>query len=154
MLSPGDTELQQSRLRATAAGHWQLAPGRALSLCPRCDGVLRITRGRAWLTLDVPPHGPAAEVGDHCLCAGEQLRVRAGRHLVFESLDPVPVDFEWLQLPVAVPLRVSRWNESVVLPLADLGRAASMAGRAAWRLLRGLASTALALLAGRPVLRS
>ena len=153
MPSPSDTELQQSLQTGGTAGSWRLAPGRALSLCPRSDGVLRVTCGRAWATLDVPPCGHRKETGDHCLQAGEQLPVRAGRHLVLESLDAAPVEFEWRHASAAVPLRLSRWNEAVVAPLADLAHAARLACMAALRLLRGLLGPVLALLSGRPVLR-
>lgn len=48
-------ELQQSartnRVGRSAAGCWQLAPGRALSLRLQTPGALRVARGRAWLTL-------------------------------------------------------------------------------------------------------
>lgn len=153
MLPPCATELQQSLRAGDTTGSWQLAPGRALSLCPRSDGVLRISRGRAWATLDVPPHGHRNETGDHCLQAGEQLSVCAGRHLVLESLDSEPVDFEWLHAPALVPLRLSHWNEAVLAPLADLGRAAQLALKSVLRLLRGLLSPVCALLSGRAALR-
>lgn len=153
MLSPSHAELQQSLRAGGCAGSWQLAPGRALSLCPRSDGVLRITRGQAWATLDVPMHGHRNETGDHFLQVGEQLPVHAGRHLVLESLDAEPVDFEWLHAPALVPLRLSHWNEAVVAPLADLGRATQLALMSLLRLLRGLLGPVCALLRGRPALR-
>ena len=69
-------ELQQSartnRVGRSAAGCWQLAPGRALSLRLQTPGVLRVARGRAWLTLrgcwgDLPGAG-----ADHVLQASAE----------------------------------------------------------------------------------
>jgi Protein of unknown function (DUF2917). len=85
-------ELQQSartnRVGRSAAGCWQLAPGRALSLRLQTPGVLRVARGRAWLTLrgcwgDLPGAG-----ADHVLHAGECLAVAAGQHVVMEAWSP------------------------------------------------------------------
>lgn len=135
MASSRDTKLQQSQ--QAGAGRWQLAPGRALSLYPRGDGLLRITRGRAWVTLDLRSGAHPDQAGDHCLGAGEQLRVSAGRHLVFESLDPVPLDFEWVPAPATASL-----------PLAPRAVPLVQAGRAWWRLLCGLLGTLPWLLSG------
>lgn len=143
-----DTKLHQSQDAGAVAGSWQLAPGRALSLYPRAEGLLRITRGRAWVTLDLRPGGHRDEAGDHCLCAGEQLRVRAGRHLVFESLDPAPLWFEWVPVPASEQLPVT----SRVLPLAqawsEFWQSARLTVRALLRLVRGLLCTVPWLLSG------
>lgn len=141
MASSRDTKLHQSQEAGAVAGNWQLAPGRALSLYPRAEGLLRITRGRAWVTLDLGPGGQRDEAGDHCLCADEQLRVRAGRHLVFESLDPTPLCFEWVPAPASEQLPVTPW----VLPLAqawsEFWQSARLTLRALLRLVRGLLGT-------------
>jgi hypothetical protein len=155
MLSPSATKMQQSLQVGGPAGSWRLAPGQALSLYPRNDGVLRITRGRAWVTLDVAPSGHGNDAGDHCLLSGEQLVVQAGRHLVFESLDTVPVCFEWVPVPAVVPLKATRWEDAVVLPLADLWQAARLAAGALGRLVWGLAGYPPLLVGGAvaPLLR-
>lgn len=155
MLSPSTTKLQQSLQAGSPAGSWRLDPGQALSLYPRNDGLLRITRGRAWVTLDLAPSGHGEDAGDHCLRSGEQLAVQAGRHLVFESLDPAPVCFEWVPVPTLVPLKATRWEGAVVLPLADLWQATRLAVGALGRLLWGLAGYAPLLLGGAvaPLLR-
>lgn len=141
MASSRDTKLHQSQEAGAIAGSWQLAPGRALSLYPRGEGLLRITRGRAWVTLDLWPGGHRDEAGDHCLCAGEQLRVRAGRHVVFESLDPAPLWFEWVPTPARELLPVT----PRVLPLAqawsEFWQATRLTTRALLRLVRGLLAT-------------
>ena len=133
-----DTKLQQSREAGGPTGPWQLAPGRALSLYPRPDGLLRITHGRAWATLDLPPCGRREEAGDHCLQAGEQLPVRAGRHLVFESLDPVPLCFEWLPAPAVEPLPVAPRGQALGPAWREFWQATGQTGRALLRLLLGL----------------
>lgn len=64
---------------------WQLARGSALSFRPRAAGVLRVTSGRAWVTLDVSHGSPVAEAGDHFVEPGHDLELRAGQRLVLES---------------------------------------------------------------------
>ena len=108
---------------------WRLEAGRAISLRTRDDGVLRVVRGQIWATLDETPVGPAHESGDHFLGPGQQLSVRAGRHLVIESADGLPVHFVWLaQCPSG-----STWQA-----LRELGHAAALTGRALTRLLAGV----------------
>lgn len=138
MASSRDTKLHQSQEAGAVAGSWQLTPGRALSLYPRGDGLLCITRGRAWVTLGLKPGRHRDEAGDHFLGAGEQLRVRAGRHLVFESLDPAPLWFEWVPAPASDQLPV----RPRLLPLAqdwsEFWQSARLTVRALLRLARGL----------------
>lgn len=133
MLAPNDPELHQSIRAAGLAGCWQLAAGRALSLRLRTAGVLQITQGQAWVTLNERERGHGEDAGDHFLGPGQRLPVRAGRHLVIESLDQAPVHFEWL--PATAP---PHGKVAVVRPLADLARAAALAGRALLQLLAGL----------------
>lgn len=131
-----------------AAGCWRLAPGRALSLKPRESGVLRIARGRVWLT-------GAAPAQDLVLQAGDALGVAVGQHVVLEPWAlpgagdaDAPVLFQWD--PVAVPphhhrARASRdWELGVVLPLQELVRALAGAGRAV-----GTAAVQVTAAAGR-----
>ena len=138
MSAPLDTKLQQS-----------LVSGQAWSLHPCRPGVLRIRLGRAWATLDETPRGYGSEAGDHCLEAGQELAVRADCHLVIESLNTEPVHFEWKMQPQ----HLTPWEEGVALPLADLSRAARLAARALWRLLRGLAAYAPQLLGAGLLMR-
>lgn len=137
MLAPNDPELHQSISAAGLAGSWRLAAGRALSLRLRSAGVLQITQGQAWVTLNERPHGHGVESGDHFLGPGQQLPVRAGRHLVIESLDQAPVHFEWLPAPT-LPFPLPHGPVALVRPLADLARAAALAGRALLQLFLGL----------------
>lgn len=147
MLSPCDPKLQQSFKAAGLAGCWKLAPGRVLGVRPRTEGVLLITQGAAWATLNERPRGHGNESGDHFLQAGQQLPVCAGRHLVIESMDRAPVQFEWT--PAARWSPRSRWDEAVRQPLRDLHRAGWLAGSALLRLLLGLAGYSEYLVAGR-----
>lgn len=63
----------------------QLAAGCALSLRPRTAGVLKVSSGRAWVTLDLSKNHSAAEAGDHFVQPGYDLPLRAGQRLVLES---------------------------------------------------------------------
>lgn len=92
-------------------GCWKLAPGRAITLQPGVDALLRIEQGRVWVTLDGPRLGRGHESGDLFLEAGQQLLVHAGQRLVFEpwgEAAEVPVYFVWAPAPVA-SARTSRW---------------------------------------------
>src|SRR4051812_25290167 len=81
-------------------GTWKLARGRATTLRPATDGILRVACGRVWATVD-GPHGWARhESGDRVLEVGRSMYVRAGQRVVLEawngqgasyfSWDPVP----------------------------------------------------------------
>lgn len=143
---------QQSQNQASMmgpAGCWKLLPGRALSLYPMQDSVLLLVQGQAWLTLNMAPRGWGDGSGDHVLRAGQQTRVPAGRHLVLESLDAESVFFDWLPAPVTLQVSSSRWEESVLRPLRDLGLALWLSGGALRRLLHGLAGYGAWLVAGR-----
>jgi hypothetical protein len=80
----------------------QLALRQSLSFRPRTAGVLRITQGRLWLTLDGPHRGTANAWGDHVLYAGQSMALRAGQRGVVEAW-PVTEgsvsQFEWLPAP-------------------------------------------------------
>ena len=136
-------ELQQSartnRVGRSAAGCWQLAPGRALSLRLQTPGALRVARGRAWLTLrgcwgDLPGAG-----ADHVLQEGECLAVAAGQHVVMEAWSPPgcaeAVEVRWEGVTAPATLRAASadardWEHGVAQPLRDLGRALGQLGRA------------------------
>lgn len=136
-------ESQQSVHAATAgrraAGCWDLATGKALSLRPETPGVLHIAQGQAWVTLcgalaDMP--GAAA---DHVLRAGEQLTVSPGQHVVMEAWSShdhaTAVAFRWD--PLAAPVlpdsaspAARDWECGVVQPLRDALQALGRGGRA------------------------
>jgi hypothetical protein len=147
---------QQSTLDQSLPGCWKLGVGRAVTLKPREDGVLRIAHGSVWVTLEGPHAGPANDLGDHVLGAGDQLTLQAGQHVVMEPWGngiEAPAYFEWDPMPAVVrtPIRVaSQWRMAVVQPLADLRLAAVLGLGAAGRLALGVAGFAVDLVAGRP----
>ena len=92
---------QQFNDNPALSGHWTLAAGQAISLCPRVAGVLHIRQGRMWATFDGPHSGAGNASGDMVLYAGEQLMVQAHQRVVLESWGLVPaasVDFQWQPL--------------------------------------------------------
>lgn len=146
---------QQSLSSPVLPGTWKLVAGRAVTLVPREDAVLRIAHGRVWVTLGHPPVGHGNESGDLFLGAGEQVTVQAGQRAVVEPFADAAAGqaqgaayFSWDALPAAVrdPVRVvSRWQLAVVQPLGDLRLAFGLAGGAVGRLVFGLAGVAFDL---------
>ena len=142
----------QSSRHCAVSGHWPLWPGRAVSLLPRELGVLRIVQGQVWATLDGSGRGPVTWLGDHFLQVGQELVVPAGQHLVFESYgaaSETPVYFDWIPQAAADAVATSRWQQTIVQPLHDLGLALRMAGGALGRLVKGLAGYGEYVVAGR-----
>ena len=80
MNAPTVTQLLGSAPATALPGTWKLARGRALTLRPTTDGVLRIAHGRVWATVE-GPHGRTPDD------SGEgSMAVRAEPS---ESYDPV-----------------------------------------------------------------
>lgn len=92
----------RSPVHATLSVCATLSHRQTLSLLPRSAGVVRVTQGRLWLTLDGPHAGPANAWGDHVLSAGQSMTLRGGQRLLVEAW---PVDggaisrLEWLPEP-------------------------------------------------------
>lgn len=152
MTSQNIFQLPSAHTEPAVAGRWQLTAGRAISLRARQAGMLRMTQGRVWATLDGPQQGAGNQSGDHFLQPGQRLLVGAGQHLVLEpwpDSGEVPVYFEWQPVATAVTASAARWNATVMQPLHEVGRALLMAGRALGRLALGLAAYAEFLVAGR-----
>jgi hypothetical protein len=142
------SQLQESSPPALP-GTWKLGAGRAITLRPKEDGVLRIAHGRLWATFDGPHGGPPNDQGDEILGVGDQLRLRAGQRLVVEAWDArAPAYFSWDPVPQAVA-SASLSFAPVLQPLADLRLAAVFGAGAAARLLAGLAALALGAVSGR-----
>jgi hypothetical protein len=136
---------QQSTVRLP--GTWRLEQGRAATLRPREDGVLRVAHGRLWLTFDGPHTGPANDLGDRILGAGEHVRVRAGRRLVIESCDArLPVSFSWDFAVAAQALP----SQAIEQSWSDLRLATALGLRSAWRLTRALVALGAGSLLPRP----
>ena len=133
-----------------AADECRLVPGRALTLRPRRPGVLTITRGAVWATLD-GPHAPRA--GDLFLHAGACLPLRAGQRVVLEWHRPGggadgAACVGWQSRPADGPATRS-WESAVAQPASDLRRALAGAAAAAGRLALGAAAFATGLIAFR-----
>ena len=137
------------------AGSWKLRAGRAIPL--RCNeaSVLRIARGRVWVTTDAVHVGPPNDLGDFFLHAGEQMTLPANRRVVIEPWNPQakePAYFSWDPQPCmqqGAAMTTTRWQGSVVSPMRDLGHALGMALQALGRLAWGIGSYGEYLVAGR-----
>lgn len=141
--------LLQAAPATALPGTWKLARGRAVTLRPVTDGILRIAHGRVWATVD-GPHGRApADSGDHVLEVGRSMWVRAGQRVVIEAAWKATgaAYFSWdpVLAPVALPAAERRRAHlaGVLQPLADLRTALGMAGAAFGRLVVGIARLAL-----------
>jgi hypothetical protein len=146
---------QQSPAGQALPGCWKLGADRAVTLCPREDGILRIAHGRLWVTLDGPRVGSGNDSGDHFLNAGEELVLQRGQRVVMEPWGlegQAPAYFTWDPVASLVrsPLRAaSRWQLSVVQPLADLRLALVLGAGAVGRLVFGLVGVATDLVVPR-----
>jgi hypothetical protein len=141
------TQTQQSPV--VLPGTWKLAAGRAITLQPREAGMLRVAHGQLWATFDGPHQGALNDSGDHILSVGAQVRVKAGQRLVVEAWNAqAPAYFSWDPIVEVAPVARPR-IEQVVQPLSDLRLALVFGGRAAGRLVAGLAGLAWGLVAGR-----
>jgi len=129
---------------AALPGTWKLARGRAVTLRPATDGILRIAHGRVWATVD-GPHGRAPDdSGDHVLQAGRSMYVRAGQRVVIEPWNASGASyFAWDPVYATALAASPCLNMAVVLqPLADLRMAMGLAGRALGQLGHGLVQLA------------
>lgn len=122
MLAYSRHKLHQSQSAPTLSICGKLLPGQAFSWLPRESGVFSVAQGGAWLTFDGPHSGHGNESGDHVLYAGQQLAVRAGQRLVFETWGAEAVHFEW------TPTRPARNWLAVLQPLLGLGLAGGRGG--------------------------
>ena len=148
---------------AQPCGSFALRAGRAMTLQPLRDAVLRITQGCAWITVPSLP-------GDHFLRTGDSLHVRAKDRVVMEAW-PVPAKstatspslyFDWDPAPMhqAVPIHAAvrgTWappaakrtahRAAVAQALLDLRAALGLGAGAVARLALGLAALTAGTLA-------
>lgn len=149
MTPSSDQRILESAPARALPGTWKLAGGRAITLRPVTDGIVRVAQGRVWATVDGPHGRRPDDSGDHVLETGRSLFVRAGQAVVLEAWTPGGAScFGWE--PVFAPATGQRpLNLSVVLqPLADLRAAAGLALRATGQLGAGLARLAWGALHG------
>jgi len=133
------TRILESAPAAALPGTWKLARGRAITLRPGNDGIVRVAHGRVWATVDGPHGGTPDSSGDHVLEVGRSMYIRAGQRVVLEAWNEAGASyFAWD--PVFAPAVAGRrLNFAVVLqPLGDLRMAASIALRAMGQLGAGL----------------
>jgi hypothetical protein len=125
-------------------GSWKLARGRAITLRPIADGIVRVAHGRVWATVEGPHGRTPDDAGDHVLEVGEAMRVRAGQNVVMEAWNASGASyFTWDPAPAGEAAARPRLNFAGVLqPLADLRMAFAIALRAAGQLAAGLARLA------------
>lgn len=134
-------------------GTWKLARGRAITLRPVTDGIVRVAHGRVWATVEGPHGRTPCDSGDHVLEVGRSMYVRAGQAVVLEAWNAAGASyFAWDPVLATQPVRSARprLQMSVVLqPLADLRLAAGLALRATGQLGSGLAQLAWAMVRGQ-----
>lgn len=138
-----------SELAATAAP-MALGKGKAIAWRAPGAGVLRVTSGRLWVTLDVTPRSPLYDMGDHMLVRGHDLRLRGGQRVVVEAWPCAAEGLTQLQWVAAPPSRLAlRWQTGVAEPVRDLVQGLGQSVRASGRLLTGLLGYAGLVAAGR-----
>lgn len=121
-----------------AVGTWRVQPGHALSLCSKKAAVLRLDRGRLWVTLGGSGDGTPGDSGDLWLAPGDALAVRAGAWVVAEAGSAADgwavAHFERSDRDV----HTSRFANEVVLPTRELVAALMLAGASLAKVGRGL----------------
>ncbi len=138
-----------------SAALWQLSKGCATTYRPRGAGVLRVTSGRVWATLNPSAHSPAPrrnpqeDAGDFFIMPGTALSLRAGQDVVLESWPAGNAAESTLAWEPVASSAATRWQQAVVSPLADLGQGLALVARSLGRLLGGLAGYTEYLVAGR-----
>ncbi|HUD33154.1 MAG TPA: DUF2917 domain-containing protein [Variovorax sp.] len=71
---------------------WQLAFGRAASLRAEAAGVLRVTRGRLWVTRDATRRRATEDL---VLAPGDTLALATGERVVMEPWDARGAAYAW-----------------------------------------------------------
>lgn len=133
-------------------GQWRLHAGCAMRLRPRGEAVLRVYRGRLWVTLGRPDGGTPEHSGDLFVAQGQTLVVPVGARCVLEPWpagpDADPVCFDWMDLQPADP-QAGRFAREVLRPSREAWDALGLAAGATARVLRGLLGYGEYLVAGR-----
>lgn len=124
-------------------GTWKLARGRAITLHPASDGILRVAHGRVWATVE-GPHGHTPEdSGDHVLQVGRSMYVKKGQRVVLEAWNARGASyFAWDPVFAPAVARARINVAGVVQPLADLRMACALALRALGQLAGGIGQLA------------
>jgi hypothetical protein len=140
----------------TVPFEWAMESTTAQTFYARCAGVLRVTSGRAWVTLHAvrqnpqPRWCPELDPGDIFVDPGNRLELRAGQHAVIESWPTGKASATQLVWePAPLGARALRWQCGVVQPARELGMGVVQVARSIGRLAWGLAAYSEALVAGR-----
>ena len=132
-------QLLQSAPATALPGTWKLARGRAVTLRPTMDGILRVAHGRVWATVEGPHGITPTDSGDHVLEVGRSMYLRAGESVVIEAWNQRGASwFAWDPVFVTQPVRPPVTTTAVLQPMADLRAALGLALRAAGQLATGL----------------
>lgn len=146
------TRLLESAPAAALPGTWKLARGRAITLRPVTDGIVRVAHGRVWATVEGPHGRTPCDSGDHVLEVGRSMYVRAGQSVVLEAWNSAGASyFAWDPVFARQPVRAARRRLQVAVvlqPLADLRLATGMALRAIGQLGVGLVQVGWTLVRG------
>lgn len=143
-----------ARQSPTLSGYCKLDKGRSVTLQAREASVLRITRGRVWLTFNPALKEPSARLGDHFLSRGESVSLAAEEAVVMESYGQGDAPSAWYSWEAAAvsnavaALTPAAWRAGVLQPLLDLRLALGLTAGALGRLARGLAVGVVAGVAG------
>ena len=139
-----------SSVTAATAAPMALGKGTVIAWRAPGAGVLRVTSGRLWVTLDVASHSPLQDMGDHMVVRGYELPLRAGQRFVAEAWPHAGESFTQLQWIAAAPSRLAQcWQTGVAEPVRDLVQGLGQSVRASGRLLTGLLGYAGLFAAGR-----
>lgn len=146
---PTAAQLLQASPATALPGTWKLARGRAITLRPTSNGILRVAHGRVWATVE-GPHGRApSDSGDHVLEVGRSMWLRAGQAVVIEAWNVRGSSyFSWDPVAAPQPVRSTRRSlnlAGVLQPLADLRLAGGLAVGAVARLVAGIGRLVLDL---------
>ena len=135
MASRNALKLQQCPLGSGIPECWKLVPDRALTLLPDAAGVIRVSRGRVWATLEGPHHGPANDWGDVVLRSGEHLQLLAGQQVVVEVYGQAVNEAAYFSWEPAHPspaqdgFSASPWGDPLARPVAQAGNPLSRLAR-------------------------
>jgi hypothetical protein len=136
--------------RALNTAPLALGKGAVIAWRAPVAGVLRVSSGRLWVTLDVAPRSPLHDMGDHMVVLGHDLRLRAGQRAVVEAWPHAGESMTRLQWVAAPPSCLAqRWQTAVAEPVRDLVHGLGLSLRASGRLLTGVLGYARLIAAGR-----
>jgi Protein of unknown function (DUF2917) len=146
-------EMLQAAPSQALPGTWKLARGRAITLRPGTNGILKVAHGMVWATTDGPHGRSPDDAGDQFLEVGRSMWIQAGQKVVIEGFNASGASyFSWdpVLAPVDVPAARRRISLAEVMqPLADLRAALGLVGAALDRLAVGIGHIGLELVRGR-----